>query len=152
MGAWNRPRWSALAIVVAAGLSISWCSSRPVRFVGGDAKARSSDFHADLVMMCQTQALPSDPEQQASTDAAIQAASRVFNTVELVRKTGAEVVELLGSPTRSNQSVYRGQPFWPLASRGMIYRFDCGMYGWQFNVYCGGDDQLVTEVERRWIH
>ena len=116
-----------------------------------DGYARSTDLVADLHAMWETAPLEG-ANGNASTARAIAAASRVFHTVELVGRTGAEVKALLGSPTKSNDSVYRGQPFWPLRARGMIYRFDSGTGGWQFNVYCGGDDQVVTEVERRWIH
>lgn len=98
--------------------------------------------------MWKTQPLGSG-EGEASTLEAIMAASRVFNTVSLVGKTGADVKALLGSPVSSNLSEYRGEPFWPLRERGMIYRFDCGSFGW---VYCKGDDAPVSEVERLWIH
>jgi len=89
---------------------------------------------------------------KVSTARAINAASRVFNSVDLVGKTGAEVKALIGSPTKSNESVYRGAVFWPIESRALIYRFDNGNYGWQINVYCEGDDRLVTKVEKLWIH
>lgn len=115
-----------------------------------DAQTVSTDLTADLQRMWQTEPMRSG-DGEASTLAAIMAASRVFNTVSLVGKTGAEVKALLGSPVTSSRSVYRGQPFWPLRVRGMIYRFDCGNFGWQFNVYCNGDGEPVTEVERRWI-
>lgn len=151
--------WWAGAIVVLAGvgvLPLRHCSEAwqdaDARDRDFDAEARSVDLDADLRLMWQTAPLDSDPASEASTLAAIMAASRVFNTVSLVGKTGAQAKALLGSPTRSSRSVYRGQPFGPLRARGMIYRFDCGRCGWQFNVYCEGDEQLVTEVERMWIH
>lgn len=116
-----------------------------------DEAVASTDLAADLQRMWETEAMGGG-DGEASTLAAILAASRVFNTVALVGKTGAEVKALLGSPVKSSRSVYRGEPFWPLRHRGMVYRFDCGTFGWQFNVYCDGDDARVSEVERLWIH
>lgn len=116
-----------------------------------DESLKSSNLSADIELMWET--TDGNPETgPVSTARAINAASRVFNTVDLVGKTGAEVKALVGSPTKSNDSAYRGTAFWPIESRAMIYRFDNGNYGWQINVYCEGDDQLVTKVEKRWIH
>tara|TARA_R110002072_G_C7650176_1_gene508635 strand:+ start:98 stop:538 length:441 start_codon:yes stop_codon:yes gene_type:complete len=116
-----------------------------------DAEAVSANLDADLRLMWQTAPLRSGAGE-ASTLAAIMAASRVFNTVSLVGKTGTDVKALLGSSVESSRSVYRGQPFQPLTARGMVYRFDSGTLGWQFNVYCEDDDSPVSEVERHWIH
>ena len=155
-----RPKalWIAAAVVVlalaACGAIWLWCRSLTFYDAADrdfDANAVSADLDADLRLMWQTESLRSG-EGEASTLTAILAASRVFNTVSLVGMTGAETKAVLGPPLTSNVSVYRGQAFWPLRSRGMIYRFDCGTCGWQFNVYCEGDDAPVTEVERRWIH
>lgn len=116
-----------------------------------DEQTKSVDLDADLRLMWQTTPLRSG-DGEASTLEAILAASRVFNTVSLVGKTGAETKALLGSNLRSSRSIYAAAPFWPLRERGLVYRFDCGSFGWQFNVYCKGDDAPVTEVERLWIH
>lgn len=144
---------AALGLAGYFGFTYSsrWSAITDARSRDFDAKAVSADLVVDLQLMWQTEPLRSG-EGEASTLAAIMAASRVFNTVSLVGKTGAEAKALLGSPVNSSRSVYRGQPFWPLRARGMIYRFDCGFFGWQFNVYCNGDDAPVTEIERRWIH
>jgi hypothetical protein len=90
------------------------------------------------------------PNPRASTDRAINAASRVFNTVELGGKTRDEVVALLGDPRSSSDSIYNF-PFWPAPKGSLVYRFDSGAYGWQFNVILG-DDGRVREVQRSWIH
>jgi hypothetical protein len=121
-----------------------------------DPTARSSDVAADIKLMWATQPLKGNagpqagPNPQASTDRAIKAASRVFNTVQLVGKTREEVVKLLGDPRASNSSVYNF-PFWPVAAGSLVYRFDSGAYGWQFNVVVGTDGK-VSAVERHWIH
>jgi hypothetical protein len=60
------------------------------------------------------------------------------------------VVELLGDPKSSNDSIYNF-PFWPAPKASLVYRFDRGAYGWQFNVMVGQDGK-VTKVERFWIH
>ena len=90
------------------------------------------------------------PNPRGSTDRAINAASRVFNSVQLIGKTRAEVTQLLGDPRSSNSSVYNF-PFWPAPTGALVYRFDSGSYGWQFNVVFGADDK-VSAVDRHWIH
>lgn len=116
-----------------------------------DGDVQSEDLGADIKLMWET--TDGNPETgRVSTARAINAANRVFNTVQLVGKTGAEVKALLGSPIHSNDSVYRGAAFHEIKARAMIYRFDNGNYGWQINVYCQADDQPVTEVEKLWIH
>ena len=72
------------------------------------------------------------------------------NTVALEGKTRDEVVSLLGDPQASNDSIYNF-PFWPAPRGALVYRFDCGAYGWQFNVVFGLRGRL-TGVERLWIH
>jgi len=89
-------------------------------------------------------------EPRASTDQAINAASRVFNTVQLVGKTREEVMALLGDPKASNDSIYNF-PFWPAPKGSLVYRFDCRFYGWQFNVALDANSK-VRAVERHWIH
>ncbi|MCB9879033.1 MAG: hypothetical protein H6835_15670 [Planctomycetes bacterium] len=113
-----------------------------------DATAVSTDLEADLRLMWQTAPMHSQPDARASTIAAMMAASRVFNTIELVGKTGAEVRALLGSPQTSSDSVYRHEPFFPLTSRALVYRIENGMFGWEFHVLCQGDEEPVTAVER----
>src|SRR5262249_39348963 len=115
---------------------------------------KSADLKVDRKLMWETQPLlgnagPSaGPDPHSSTDRAIEAASRVFNTVELVGKTRDEVIALLGHPKSSNNSVYNF-PFWPAPKRSMVYRFDCGNHGWQFNVVLDYEGK-VKEVQRAW--
>lgn len=119
-------------------------------------REKSSDLAADREQMWETRPLGGAPDPthgpnpRSSTDRAINAASRVFNTVELVGKTREEVIELLGNPRSSSDSTYNF-PFWPAPKGSLVYRFDSGSYGWQFSV-AFGEDGKVREVERRWIH
>ncbi|MDB5311970.1 MAG: hypothetical protein JWO38_6172 [Gemmataceae bacterium] len=155
-----RWRWLILSVaVLGVGSSVWRTIDRlgPEPFPlhhGGDAV--SADLAADLRLMWETQPLPGDagpsagPNPKGSTDPAIHAASRVFNTVDLVGKTRDEVVAQLGDPRASSDSVYNF-PFWPAPSGSLVYRFDTGAYGWQFNVVFGLRGR-VTEVQRHWIH
>lgn len=120
-----------------------------------DVAIRSTNLVRDIELMWETKRLPSGdpthgPNPHASTDRAINAASRVFNSISLNGKTSDEVIELLGDPKSSNNSIYNF-PFWPAPPGGMVYRFDSGSYGWQFNVSRGGNHKVVS-VERIWIH
>lgn len=117
--------------------------------------AKSTNLKRDLEVMWETQALANPDEShganpRCSTDRAINAASRVFNSVELVGKSKNEVIAILGDPKSSSDSTY-DFPFYPPVSReSLVYRFDSGAYGWQFDVAFGGDER-VKEVERQWI-
>jgi hypothetical protein len=110
---------------------------------------KSTDLQLDLKLMWETQPLRNSG-RFASTDPAIAAADRVFNTISLTGKTREEVIALLGDPRQSNNSQYNF-PFWPVAREAMVYRFGCGNYGWQFNVFFDVAAK-VKEVERQWIH
>jgi hypothetical protein len=158
----SRRRWFRLVLgvaVVAAGYgvwrAIDRFGPRPFPLYRGE-DGTSADLAADLKLMWETQPLRGDagphagPNPRASSDAAIHAASRVFNTVELVGRTRDEVTAQLGDPSTSSDSVYNF-PFWPAPSGAMVYRFDTGAYGWQFNVVFGFRGR-VTEVRRYWIH
>lgn len=162
--------WAALALLVAAVAAVAlWPGRRPDieqaprdlsqggQHPGGyDQAAQSSDLAGDLKLMWETQPLRGTPDPthgpnpRASTDRAINAASRVFNTVELVGKTWQEAVAALGDPKTSSDSIYNF-PFWPPPKGALVYRFDSGAYGWQFNLVLG-EDGRVREVRREWIH
>jgi hypothetical protein len=119
-------------------------------------EATSTDLEADLERMWRTRRLRGqhDPSHgkgpRASTPAAINAASRVFNTVNLVGLTDEEVVARIGHPRNSSDSIYNF-PFYPGPPGGMVYRFDTGSYGWQFNLHLD-EKGKVSKVERLWIH
>jgi len=114
-----------------------------------DPKQKSVDLDADKRLMWQTSPM-NRPNAHSSTREAIWAASRVFNTVELVGKTTEEIVALLGDPKRSNNSMYNF-PFWPTSRGALVYRFDTGAYGWQFDVHLDKNGK-AARVVRRWIH
>jgi hypothetical protein len=132
---------------------VHWIEPYPFDVDDGE---QSSNLASELRLMWETRRLSGRPDPthgpnpRCSTDRAINAASRVFNTVELVGKTREEVVALLGDPKTSNDSIYNF-PFWPAPKGSLVYRFDSGAYGWQFNV-AFGEDGKVREVERHWIH
>jgi hypothetical protein len=86
---------------------------------------------------------------EVSPVSAINAASRVFATVELEGKTFEEVKDIIRFNPRPKYGY--NSPFWP-AEKGMkVFRFDCGSFGWQFNL--SFDEQGgVTAVKRKWIH
>src|SRR5437879_3839468 len=111
----------------------------------GDATEVSTDLKRDLKLMWETRRLRGTPDPshgpnpRGSTPRAIEAAGRVFNTVELVGMTQAEVIALLGDPWNSSDSIYNNCPFWPPEEPALVYRFDSGAYGWQFDVLFDGD-------------
>jgi hypothetical protein len=123
---------------------------------GDDEQGPSVDLAADLKLMWQTQPLRSTPDPshgknpKGSTPEAIDAASRVFKTVKLLGLTREEVVAKIGDPRTSNDSIYNF-PFWPVSRGAMVYRFDTGSYGWQFNLYFDAQGK-VRKVQRLWIH
>lgn len=154
-------RWQCvllLTAVLAGGLWLwrvggdYWTEPDPARV---DASEKSSDVAGDIRLMWETKKLGGTPDPshgpnpRSSTDRAINAASRVFNTVELAGKTREEVVALLGDPKTASDSIYNF-PFYPAPEKALVYRFDSGAYGWQFNVIFG-DDGKVREVKCDWI-
>lgn len=151
-------RWhvAGAAIAIGAALAAYWFFTAEPHPGQYDQSAKSYDLASDVELMWETKPLrhsgdPSHGENpHASTDRAINAASRVFNTMQLVGKSAEEVRQLLGDPRASNNSLYNF-PFFPPQTRSMIYRFDSGMYGWQFDVVVG-EDEVVDSVERHWIH
>ncbi|MBD3675884.1 MAG: hypothetical protein HUJ26_20440 [Planctomycetaceae bacterium] len=81
----------------------------------------------------------------ASTHEAQEAAERYFKRTDLIGRNKEEVFELVGHPQKSNDSVYNF-PFYPPEEENVIvYRFDTGNYGWQFNIILD-DNDTVTKV------
>ena len=109
--------------------------------------AKSSDLSADIKHMWKTVPNRDFPVSPVS---AINAASRVFETIQLTGKTTNEVFALLGHNKRSSNSGYNF-PFFPIADGTVAYRFDCGNFGWQFNLLTDSSGK-VRKVERKWIH
>jgi hypothetical protein len=108
-----------------------------------DPSKQSSNLDRDLALMWETKRRDTD---QVSTYRAINAASRVFNSVTLEGKSVDEVVSILGDPRSSSKSVYNF-PFYPPPEDCLVYRFDDGAGGWQFNVIFNSD-RIVTGIER----
>jgi hypothetical protein len=104
-----------------------------------DGQEQSTDLTADLRLMWRTRG-------RTSTPRAINAASRVFNTVNLVGLTRQEVISRISDPETSSDRIYNF-PFYPADPAAMVYRFDTGSYGWQFNIYFD-DDGRVRRVQR----
>jgi hypothetical protein len=151
--------WVILALAGSVGgvwlwraMVVEWKEPHPGQV---SDRQQSVDMPGDLRLMWETRGLGGTPDPthgpnpRSSTDRAINAASRVFKTVELVGKTRDEVVTLLGGLRSSNDSIYNF-PFWPAPRGALVYRFDSGAYGWQFNVVLG-EDGRVREVQRHWI-
>lgn len=134
-------------------IGVHWIEPSPGQVGDGE---KSSSVGRDIRLMWETRKLGGTPDAthgpnpRSSTDRAINAASRVFNTVELIGKSREKVIGLLGDPNSSSDSIYNF-PFWPAPDVALVYRFDSGAYGWQFNVLFDDEDK-VSEVERLWIH
>jgi hypothetical protein len=110
----------------------------------------STDLAADRKRMWRT--VPGVGEQSrhfhVSPVSAINAASRVFATVELKGKTPEEVKQLLGVEPRSDYGYHA--PFYSDGEGSMVCRFDCGRFGWEFHIVFDGQGK-VAEVRRRGI-
>jgi hypothetical protein len=153
-----RKHWHIVAAIALAAVGVwwGWARAREPHPGSVDPSTYSRDLPRDIKQMWETPPLSGDagpqagPHPRGSTDRAINAASRVFNTAPLVGLTREQVVALLGDPRKSNDSLYNF-PFWPAPAGAMVYRFDCGAYGWQFNLPIGIDGK-VSAVDRRWIH
>ena len=74
------------------------------------------------------------PNQKSSTPRAVAAAQRVFTAMPLAGLTRAEVVAKLGDPRTSSDSIYNFPFYPPQAGGSMVYRFDTGAGGWQFEL------------------
>jgi hypothetical protein len=105
-------------------------------------------FIADEQLMWETHELSSG-SGKASTHRAQEAAKRVFGRKNLIGMTQSELIAEIGSPTESNQSIYNF-PFYPAPEGALVYRFDTGAYGWQFNVLFDGEGR-VREIEHHGI-
>src|SRR5258708_5236317 len=128
----RKRRWVLLLIavlVLGSGLwlwravGVHWVEPHPFQVGAGE---KSSDVVGDIRLMWETKRLGGThdpthgPNPRSSTDRAINAASRVFNAVELVGKTREEVVGLLGDPKSSSDSIYNF-PFWPAPKGALVY-------------------------------
>jgi hypothetical protein len=111
--------------------------------IAGEADI-SSDLPADVKLMWSVDNAGRSPEE------AIEAASRVFNTVKLVGMDRDEVFKQIGNHSHRPKGIYNF-PFLPRDRDEIVYRFDNGRYGWQFNVKFD-EKRTCTGVTRLWIH
>ena len=77
------------------------------------------------------------------------AAGRVFSTASLVGMHRQKLIETLGDPATSSDSIYNF-PFYPPTPGSLVYRFDTGSGGWQFDVVLD-DNEIVTKIVPRGI-
>jgi hypothetical protein len=126
----------ALLLAAIAGVIAIWAwpPGADERDFGTRHDTRSDDLATDLKLMWET-------ANGASTPAAIGAAERVFATVELIGLTREEVVSRLGDPQTSSDSRYNF-PFYPAGRRALVYRFDNGAWGCQYNVWFGWNGKV----------
>jgi hypothetical protein len=101
----------------------------------------SKSIRADIKLMWQTVPLSGEPGRKASSSRAIEAAHRVFMAVSLVGMSQEQVIQLLGDPKKSSDSMYNF-PFYPTAKEQLVYRFDTGDYGWQFDLTFDEHDRV----------
>jgi hypothetical protein len=156
----KRRYWILLAAAIVAAIAIyawdAWICEQFFPESPDDGTASSTNLARDFRLMWETTRLRGqhDPSHgvnpRASSSRAINAASRVFNSINLVGLSREEVIEQIGDPKTSNESIYNF-PFWPAQGGRMVYRFDTGSYGWQFNLIFD-DEGKVKKVERLWIH
>lgn len=149
-------KWIAVAITLAlVGVVLFFTFPAEVHPALYDHSTLSKNVNADIHRMWETRLLAKTngssqgTDSYASTDGAINAALRVFNSVDLIGKSTQEVIDLFGDPRTSNNSMYNFS-FWPSPESGLVYRFDSAAYGWQFNVVTKED--IVISVDRKWIH
>jgi hypothetical protein len=116
------------------------------------ATAPSLDLASDLKVMWETRRIDGGgtgvPAEHrfASTNRAINAASRVFNTINFQGMTREDVIRRIGDPRTSSNSIYNF-PFAKADAGDLVYRFDSGAGGWQFNIHFDGEGK-VRAVER----
>ncbi len=111
---------------------------------------KSEDLDRDKLLMWKT--VPNKTGKfHVSPMSAINASRRVFETVtpELEGKKINEIRELIGYRERPMYGYHA--PFWEIKEHAYVYRFDCGMYGWQYNLYLD-NEKAVKRVEIKWIH
>jgi hypothetical protein len=104
----------------------------------------SSDIAADVKIMWSVDKAGRSPQE------AIEAASRVFNTVKLEGMHRHKIIKLIGDTSLRPKGIYNA-PFWPAAKGDMVCRFDTGAYGWQFTLQFD-EKGICKTVTRKGIH
>jgi len=104
----------------------------------------SPDIAADVKIMWSVDKEGRSPQE------AIEAASRVFNTVKLEGMHRDKIIKLIGDTSVRPKGIYNA-PFWPAGKGDMVCRFDTGAYGWQFTLQFD-EKGICKTVSRKWIH
>ena len=104
----------------------------------------SSDIAADVKLMW------SVDKDGCSSQEAIEAASRVFNTVKVEGMDRDKISKLIGDTSLRPKGIYNA-PFWPTGKGDTVCRFDTGFYGWQFTLKFD-ENGICTAVVRKWIY
>lgn len=95
-----------------------------------------------------------DVEYFVSPVSAINAAARVMESEKdkLIGMNLKQVLKELGHVESHRKGSYNF-PFIPLGKdeKAYVFRFDCGAFGWQFDLLCDKDGKVV-KVRRQWIH
>jgi hypothetical protein len=151
-----RLRWVVLLGVLFIGVVMFWLANLGTwgsQWAGSQLKhPRSVNLTEDLRLMWETIPLGGDAgpnaglKPQVSSDRAMAAAVRVFNTIDIIGKTSQEVVTILGDPQQSSPSVYNF-PFYPTPEAAIVYRFENGCYGCQFNIIFDRKGGRVVKVD-----
>ena len=119
----------------------------------------SENLEHDLRVMWQlveidTKDQSGDVVYNVSPVSAINAASRAFESLksDLIGLNREQVLSLLKNDPKHHLGSYNF-PFWslPKGQNAMVFRFDCGNFGWQFDLHLD-ENETVSHVERRWIH
>ena len=116
----------------------------------GDTEAKSKDLESDLQTMWSVGQPAADRTWVMATDEAIEAACRVFNTLDLVGIPLEEAKKTLKLELRAENYGYKA-PFWPAPDNSFTLRFDNGFWGLQYNLITNEEGEII-EVQREWIH
>ena len=153
---------SGLLILVFAGCVHQQAAPEPSQAIDESRSGRtlenpldavdetSTDIDQDIHLMWSVHEKQSGQAWVAATDEAILAASRVFNTLDVIGLSPDELTDILRLDLRSPDYGYYA-PFWPIPKGVFPIRIDNGLYGWQFDLYFDAQDR-VSKVEKRWIH
>lgn len=135
--------------ILFAGCAVNNDLPKP-DIVPAEKGKRSSGVSQDLKLMWSVQPKVAGRNWVASTEQAIDASERVFNTVDLKGQSREQIAKTLRFDLRAKNFGYYA-PFWPVERGVCPVRIDNGSYGWQFDIHF--DDQgHVKKVTRRWIH
>jgi hypothetical protein len=129
---------------MAIVLFLLLCTLAIAREPASNSQGNSRSIRAGIRRMWETVPMEGDHSQKASSIRATQASYRVFTSIKFVGMTRREVIQLLGDPQKSSDSIYNF-PFYPASKDKLVYRFDTGSGGWQFNLTFDRHDR-VTKV------